>query len=147
MSFNNIKKQHDKKKGNIDKKRKIWCAIGRYIEPILKSNELENNGYKQLEKDAGYLLNNMDIRHNNKDVIIEMSPKEQEVWYDKTYHTLLMVITMDNQIDISNDIKALKKWENKTNKKVPKGTFLFVTNYFIYLFIYLFIYFEFLVSI
>ena len=71
--------------------------------------------------DAGFLLNNFHIRHNNKDdgnhrqeYTAGLSDEHLEVWYDKTYITLLMVIHASERDDISQSIKDIKishKWK------------------------------------
>lgn len=110
-----IEYNHFKHKSDLTKKREILNIIGNYIEPILKQKKLENNGFLSLEKDAGFLLNNFDIRHNNKkgrnkkEYIASMSDQILEEWYDKTYNTLLSVIIISEFIDTHNELKRFTK--------------------------------------
>lgn len=101
-------------KGDLDGKREILVGLGRYLEPILQSKKLQKAGYKQLESDMGFLLNNFHIRHNNKEgkyaqeYIQKINDVELEGWYDKAYNTALSVIITDQQIDIAAELDTLK---------------------------------------
>ncbi len=105
-------------KGDLAGKRKILISIGNYLEPLFKSGKLQNTCYKQLESDAGFLLNCFHIRHNNKegkkaqDYIVSLSDELLEEWYDKAYNTLLSVIIASEEIDISKELNVLKKEYN-----------------------------------
>ena len=102
-------------KGNLEAKRRLLDAIGHYIEPILRAHTLKNNGYAQLESDAGFLLNNFHIRHNNKegrkaqDYIAQINDDTLEEWYDKTYSILLSVIIINDQMCVTSELAALKR--------------------------------------
>ena len=102
-------------KGDLEAKRRLLDAIGHYIEPILRAHTLKSNGYAQLESDAGFLLNNFHIRHNNKeggkaqDYIVRIHDYILEEWYDKAYGTLLSVIIINDQIRVTSELAALKR--------------------------------------
>ena len=91
IAFELIEYNHFALKGDLDGKKKLLFSIAAHIEPILKSKVLQNNGYKQLESDAGFLFNNFHIRHNNKvgakaqDYITTVKDSDLEEWYDKAY--------------------------------------------------------------
>ena len=101
-------------KGHLEEKRKILLLLGNYIEPMLKSHVLKNAGYGDIESDVGFLLNNMNIRHNNlegtkrKEYTASLTKDELEEWYDKTYNTILAAIILKEQIAISAEIKPLR---------------------------------------
>jgi hypothetical protein len=106
-------------KKDLHGKQSILKQIGDVVEPILTSHILKQNGYSILEDDAGFLLNNCQIRHENKsgkskkDYITQIDNATMEELYDKAYQTLLMVIIANNQIEVSKEIKTLKqqyKW-------------------------------------
>jgi len=115
VSLQILEYNHYSLKGNLEKKRQILDAIGQCIEPILKSNKLRENGYSTLQFDAGFLLNNFHIRHNNKegknkqDYIASIDDAVLETWYDKAYNTLLMVIIANEQIDIQLELAQIKR--------------------------------------
>lgn len=106
---------HFSLKGDIDGKKAILKELGDIIEPILDSKEWKGSAYTKLGSDAGFLLNNFNIRHNNvegankKEYISKLSSEELERWYDKTYDCILAVITMNEQIKINAEIKKVKE--------------------------------------
>lgn len=105
--------------GNLYKKQAILAVLANYVEPILHSNKLKSNGYTQLQSDAGFLLNNFHIRHNNrtgtkqKDYISTINDEELEKWYDKAYTVMLSVIVEEQNVDTHLELEQLKashKW-------------------------------------
>ena len=115
-----IEYNHYALKGNLVKKRQILTSLGAFIEPILKSHILNNSGYKQLESDVGFMLNNFHVRHNNKEgakaqeYIVSLNEAQLEEWYDKLYNAILSVIIINEHIPTQNHIATLKtthKWK------------------------------------
>lgn len=115
ISFELLEYNHYALRNDLSMKRKILTSIGAYIEPVLKDNILQGSGYKDLESNAGFLLNKFHIRHNNKegktaqDYIVSISDEELEKWYDRTYDVLIQVIITNENIAIEKDIKQLKQ--------------------------------------
>lgn len=109
-----VEYNHYALKGKLNEKRRILNSLGSYIEPILKSRVLQKSGYKQLESDVGFMLNNFHVRHNNKegtkaqDYIIGLNDKQLEGWYDKIYNAILSVIIINEHIPTQNNIADLK---------------------------------------
>lgn len=70
---------------------------------------------KQLESNVGYLLNKLNIRHNNiegknaKDYVKNLSEKELEEWYDETYQMLQLCILEHDNIGRNKKVDSLKK--------------------------------------
>lgn len=99
-------------KGDLDRKSEILNTIGKKYEPI--TDKLKCNNFSGIVHDIGFLLNNINIRHNNiegakaQNEVISMSPDELENWYDKTYDTLLLALMLAKYIDIRDDINFLK---------------------------------------
>lgn len=114
IAFELIEYNHFALKGDLEGKKKLLFSIAAYIEPILKSKVLQNNGYKQLESDAGFLFNNFHIRHNNKvgpkaqDYITTIKDSDLEEWYDKAYEVALSVIIINDYLTIKQDIVDIK---------------------------------------
>lgn len=98
-------------KGNIEKKRAILKSITDVVEGH-RTNQ-KNSG---VLSDYGYLVNNLNIRHNNFDgskkqpYLISMTDEELEQWYDITYQIILICI-LQNEYDsnLKEEISALKK--------------------------------------
>lgn len=110
-------------KGNIERKKQILIQLAAYTEAWNK--DFEDTPYKQLYKDRSFLVNEIDIRHNNKETSKHIFTDgwtniDYENWYDRTYHTLLMVIIAKNQMTISAEVNALKqaKKENPNRQQV-----------------------------
>lgn len=81
-------------KGNMKRKKEILLMIGADLEPRRK--EL-NSVNAKLEKSIFFLLNNMNLRHNNREkgsksfneTVATMRNPTLEKWYDKTYQLML----------------------------------------------------------
>lgn len=112
-------------KGNITRKREILLALGADLEPkraIIKSLN------KELEGQIFALLNNLNIRHNNKsksdkthykEYVAKLKPSKLEEWYDELYQQILLAyLLMDNQ-ERSKKIKELI--ENINSKETDNG--------------------------
>lgn len=119
IAYDLIEYNHFVLKGDLDTKKKLLCSIATHIEPILNERKLSLNGFKQLESDAGFLLNSFHIRHNNKtgakeqEYIASIADAELEEWYDRAYEVALSVIIINNYISLSKkitDIKARYTW-------------------------------------
>ena len=100
-------------KGNLQRKSEILANMANYVEPWKK--EFKESIYYTLYTDARELVNNLDIRHNNSgkgetpNYAKNWTPNEYEERYDKTFHTLLMVILAKKQLEIKKDLNKLKK--------------------------------------
>lgn len=98
--------------GNLDRKREILLNIASYVEPW--KQEIKGSIFYPLYTSSRELVNKLDIRHNNtgKGSIPEYAQKwtkaDFEKWYDKTYHTLLMVILSRKQLTIMQEMNKLK---------------------------------------
>jgi hypothetical protein len=109
-----IEYNHYALKGDLEETSRILTALGSYIEPVLKSRVLQNAGYKQLESDVGFMLNNFHVRHNNKegakaqDYIVGLNNRQLEEWYDHIYNAILSVIIINEHIPVQNNIVTLK---------------------------------------
>lgn len=114
IAYELIEYNHFALKGDLEGKRKLLFSIAAYVEPILKSKVLQQQGYKQLESDAGFLFNNFHIRHNNKvgakaqDYIASINDADLEEWYDKAYEVALSVIIMNDYLSVGKEIADIK---------------------------------------
>ncbi|MBQ9184080.1 MAG: hypothetical protein IJ143_09965 [Neisseriaceae bacterium] len=106
-----LKYYHHSLKGNIEEKGQILDKLHKKIlEPQRKKLSIEN--------DLFYLLNNLNIRHNNitkddkkyKQCIAKMSDEELEEWYDITYHMcLLAILELEYKDEYKTKINYLKQ--------------------------------------
>ena len=114
FSFKVIEYNHFLLRGDIGRKRDILLALGQKFESI--HSQLKKGPFSGVENDAGYLLNNLNIRHNNTSpdspsynaFVAQMSPKDLEAWYDKTYDILLLALLADDFSALHKEVEALK---------------------------------------
>ncbi len=107
-------------KGNLEGKRKLLKQIGDFIEPTLqKRNELLGQLH-ELADDISFCLNNLNIRHNNKegnhkkDFLDTMSDKDLEVLYDDAYRTALLLIELSKQEESHKRIGTVRQQSKGT---------------------------------
>lgn len=110
-----IRYNHYVLKGDIDSKKMILKNIAHALEPI--RNDLKNNNLGTIEKDFFYMVNNMDIRHNNCDIndtnkynakFAVLSDEEKEKWYDEIYQEALMAYLSLEQLERNKRIADFK---------------------------------------
>lgn len=108
-----IEYNHYLLRGDLAKKREILRALSHKFDAIKPTLKGTNSG---LEDKASFLLNNLNIRHNNKDkqskdyrkFVADMSDSDLEHWYDETYQTLLFAILTVDQVTRNQAIDELK---------------------------------------
>lgn len=107
-----IEYNHFLMKGEIEEKRSILLVLANKFEAI--QHEIKKIDSK-LESDIGYLLNKMNIRHNNIEgkmengYVANLSLKELEMWYDETYQMLLLAFLEKENAERHKKINELKK--------------------------------------
>lgn len=92
---------HGSLKGQLAEKKDILRRIAQEHEPIL---DKPIDGYTDYFKTANNMLNNLDIRHNNRAgkkknaLATNITDEELENWYDELYQLLLFcVLIKDNK--------------------------------------------------
>lgn len=102
-------------RGNIKEKKSILLRIINTLEPKLPELKKINGG---LFGDYSYLINNMDLRHNNCDSNDEkkynkkfsnLSDSEKEEWYDETFQMCLLMFLLLKHQDRKERINAMKR--------------------------------------
>lgn len=102
-------------KGEIEKKKSILKRIADALEP--KRSELDQIN-KSFTSDLFFMVNNMNIRHNNCDntdsktynsAFASLSPKDVEAWYDDIFQQELMAFLILEQKKRNARIEAFKK--------------------------------------
>lgn len=109
-----IRYNHRSLKGDLDSKKQILIVLGAELEPKRKSLQELN---KQLSEDIFFMLNNIDIRHNNrnpmdpskyKEFVYKMDNDQLEEWYDELYQMMLLAILLLDNVDRCAKVKDLK---------------------------------------
>ena len=112
VAFSVIEYNHFLLKNNIKRKKQILLSLAAEFETL--RSDMKNSN-KQLCSDIGYLLNKMNIRHNNIDGenaiehVKNMNADELEEWYDEIYQMLLLAILEHENIERSKRVKRLKE--------------------------------------
>ena len=107
-----IEYNHFLLKGNIDKKQKILKVLADKFESIRGEIRSVN---KELESNTGYLLNKMNIRHNNVEgkgaieYVKNLTNEEMEEWYDETYQMILLCLLEHDNIERNRKVLDLKR--------------------------------------
>ena len=108
-----LKYNHYLLNGNIEEKRKILYSISHTYENFLHNHK--TNGYSKEFAMVSFLLNNYNIRHDNKTenrkrkFIADLTDKELETIYDKTYQLILFCILSEENDKIMKEFEEMKK--------------------------------------
>lgn len=117
-----VKYNHHTLRGDLDAKRDILGDIAHALEPRREELRKEN---KTIEGDFFYLVNNMNIRHNNCNktddskyfpVFDNLSANEKENWYDLIYQEGLMAFLIMEQVKRNEKINEFKQQASTTDK-------------------------------
>jgi hypothetical protein len=110
-----IEYNHIALKGDIEGKKQAVFSIHNSIEKMLSDSVLRKTQYNSLVDDTNFILNNMNIRHNNtdgknqKEYAASLDDKDQEKWIDAAYNSMLMIILAREQLNIHEEVKRLKR--------------------------------------
>lgn len=114
LALDIVKYNHVSLQGEIELKKSILRSLGAELEAKLKELETIN---KQLSNDIFFMLNNMNIRHNNrskkaqskyKEYVAKMTKKQLEKWYDELYQMILLAFLLLDNVDRAKKVKELK---------------------------------------
>lgn len=114
LALDIIRYNHRSLQGEIELKKNILISLGSELEPKRKELQLIN---KQLSEDIFFMLNNINIRHNNrskkdmskyKEYVAKMSRTRLEKWYDEIYQMMLLALLLLDNVDRQNKVKELK---------------------------------------
>ena len=114
LSYRLIEYNHHSMKGNLEKKRAILLVLADQLEPLqTKLKEINS----KLAKDVFFLLNNVNVRHNNIDqngtnynpYVANMKKEEFEQWYDTIYQLCLLAFLELEHLDRKERIDQLKQ--------------------------------------
>jgi hypothetical protein len=119
ISTNEIARQiieynHYTLKGDIVRKKEIIINLANEIEP---KRESLKQIYSSISNDLYFLLNNLNLRHNNidpndtkhyREYVAKMNGAELEKWYDETYQLILLSKLLLDNVNRNVEIKTLK---------------------------------------
>lgn len=123
LAYKVIQYNHYILKGDIEAKKSILLALGQELEPRRKELLRIN---KDLEDGIFFMLNNLNLRHNNKskndknyrETVAKMNKKKVEVWYDELYQMMLLAQLELEQVKRKDKIKELKEIVAGVNSKI-----------------------------
>ena len=106
-----VRYNHRTLRGEIELKKK---AMGAELEAKRKKLHTINT---TLENDIFFMLNNLNIRHNNKskgdknykEYVAKMRKDRLEKWYDELYQMLLLAFLLMDNIERVEKVKGLKE--------------------------------------
>lgn len=114
IAYKVIQYNHYLLKGDIEAKKRILLVLGNKLEP--QRNQLKSLNNK-LETNIFFMLNNMNLRHNNCDIndekryknfVAEMSKDKLENYYDELYQMILLAFLLIDNINRTKEIENLK---------------------------------------
>ena len=114
LSIDIIRYNHRSLQGETELKKNILISMGSELEPKRKELQTLN---KQLSEDIFFMLNNMNVRHNNrskkdmskyKEYVAKMSKARLEKWYDELYQMMLLAFLLLDNVDRTANVKELK---------------------------------------
>lgn len=109
-----VRYNHRTLRGEIELKKKILLAMGAELEAKRKKLHTINT---TLENDIFFMLNNLNICHNNKskgdknykEYVAKMRKDRLEKWYDELYQMLLLAFLLMDNIERVEKVKGLKE--------------------------------------
>lgn len=114
IAYEVIQYNHYLLKGDIEAKKRILLVLGNKLEPQRSQLKSLNN---KLETNIFFMLNNMNLRHNNCDIndekryknfVAEMSKDKLENYYDELYQMILLAFLLIDNINRTKEIENLK---------------------------------------
>lgn len=114
LGYKVLRYNHYMLKGDLEAKKGILLAMGADLEP--KREQIKAID-KNLEDGIFYILNNLNLRHNNKTegdkhykkAVAEMDSTTLENWYDELYQMMLLAYLQLDQVDRNARVKTLKQ--------------------------------------
>lgn len=121
LSFDVIKYNHRTLSGEPELKKSILISLGAELEPKRKELRALN---PKLEDNVFYMLNNLNVRHNNrskkdrskyKEYVAKMTKARLEKWYDELYQMILLAFLLLDNVDRTEKVKELRDKINAAN--------------------------------
>ena len=148
LAIDIIRYNHRSLQGEIELKKKILISLGSELEPKRKELQALN---KQLSEDIFFMLNNLNVRHNNrskkdiakyKEHVAKMTKARLEKWYDELYQMMLLAFLLLDNVDRTASVKELKQiiiphkfkcetYHNFCRRNIHRPFFVYLLLYFI----------------
>ena len=122
LALSIIEYNHNSLKGNLEGKKSILLALGEEIEP--KRQDIRDLDHA-LADGIFFLLNNINLRHNNrskgnnnnyKEYIAKLNNTTLESWYDELYQMMLLAFLELEQRDRNKKVENLKNILKEGNR-------------------------------
>lgn len=112
LSYKVIEYNHHSMKGDLERKKATLLVLADKLEPQRGKLKQIN---ATLESDLFLLLNNVNVRHNNKEpgknykpYVARMKDEEIEKWYDDLYQVILLAFLELDHVDRKGRIDQLE---------------------------------------
>lgn len=112
LSYRVIEYNHHSMKGDLERKKAILLVLADKLEPQRPKLKQIN---ASLESDLSLLLNNINVRHNNKEpgknykpYVASMKDEDIEKWYDDLYQMILLAFLELDHLDRKGRIDQLE---------------------------------------
>ena len=114
IGYKVLRYNHYMLKGDLQAKKDILLTLGSDLEPQREQIKAID---KNLEDGIFFILNNLNLRHNNKtegnkhyrQAVADMDDVAMEGWYDELYQMMLLAYLQLNQVTRTANVKALKQ--------------------------------------
>lgn len=108
-----VRYNHHTLRGEVELKKKILLTMGTELEAKRKKLHAIN---ATLESDIFFMLNNLNIRHNNKskgdknykEYVAKMRKERLEKWYDELYQMMLLAFLLMDNVERTRKVNELK---------------------------------------
>lgn len=112
-----LRYNHHLMQGDLKEKKGILLALGSELEPKRKQLKAVNSS---LEDGIFFILNNLNLRHNNtvagaknyNKFAAEMDEETTEFWYDELYQMMLLAYLEMDQAERNEKVSVLKTMVN-----------------------------------
>lgn len=114
MALDVVRYNHHLLKGDLSEKKSILLRFANDLEGKRKTLNQINS---KLESNIFFILNNLNLRHNNcnegdkkfNKSVAEMNDKQLENWYDELYQMILLAYLEVENVDRNIRVEELKK--------------------------------------
>lgn len=113
IAYRLIEYRRHNMKGDIESKTEILMSLWKKYEPI--RDKLKQNNQSKLDDYIGFLLNEVNMRHNNVEgkkahkLVQKMQNSEFEPWCDQAYDFILLALMLNDYYQVKDDVDKFMK--------------------------------------